>query len=483
MIPKELEIQLKKEVYRSNYFEFFKWAFKILFPAEEYVDTFHVKYLCDLLQQEQERIERKEDKDKDIIINIPPRSSKSLITSVCFQAWVWTRMPSATFIAVSFDADLSMMNAQLCKDIIKSDEYQELFGDEFQIRGDADAKQYFANDKGGFRLSKTVGGNITGHKGMYLLIDDPQNPKSAQQEVARKTVKDYYQQALYNRLTPVNRGVRIVIMQRLHEDDLTGILLKDQKSKNNYNHICLPAEVSDNINPPELRQFYKNDLLDPNRLSAKILNDFKTMLGSAGYAGQYSQRPAPEDGGIFKKEWFKTINPQSLTRHAEQNPIMFFIDGAYTEKTENDPTAILTCFEQDKRIYILDVHEVWMNFPNLCKHVVEHVNKFQYSRQYSKIFIEPKANGMPIIEQLRATTMLNVIPLQAPKESKVLRAHAITPLTESGRVVLVDGHYIDKFMSQLITFPNASHDDMVDVMVYSVDKLLVKGLNPDFLFI
>lgn len=169
MISKELELELKREVYKESYFEFFKFCFKILFPSEEYVDTFHIKYLCDILQKEQERIERREEKTKDIIINIPPRSSKSLITSVCLQAWVWIRMPSATFITVSFDADLSMMNSQLCKDIIKSDEYQELFGHLYEIRGDADAKTYFANNKGGFRLSKTVGGNITGHKAIWIL--------------------------------------------------------------------------------------------------------------------------------------------------------------------------------------------------------------------------------------------------------------------------------------------------------------------------
>lgn len=311
--------------------------------------------------------------------------------------------------------------------------------------------------------------------------DDPTSPKTAQSEVARKATKDYYQQALYNRLTPIQLGVRVIIQQRLHEEDLTGVLLKENSK--DYNHICLPAEISENINPSHLKQFYKDNLLDPNRLSARTLSSLKGVLGSTGYAGQYSQRPAPEEGGTFKKNWFPIVQPETLVRNTEENPIHFFIDGAYTEKTTNDPTAILVCFEKDNHLYILDVVEVWMNFTDLCKYIVEYVNKFQYSPQNSKIYVEPKANGLPIIDQLRTTTMLNIISLSPTKDSKITRANAVSPITESQRVKLVYGGYIDKYLSQLGTFPNASHDDMVDVTIYAIDTLLIKGQTPDYFFV
>ena len=142
MVDYELEKDLKRSIFTESYFEFFKWAFGILFPNEKYEDTFHVEYLCNLYQKEIERIIRKEEKDKDIIVNIPPRATKSLITSVCLNAWTWILPEGVTipFISVSFDVELTLLNSQYCKDLIKSDEYQELFGDIFQIRNDVDAE-------------------------------------------------------------------------------------------------------------------------------------------------------------------------------------------------------------------------------------------------------------------------------------------------------------------------------------------------------
>lgn len=492
ILDRELELQLKRDIFKESYFEFFKWAFSLLFPNEKYEDAFHIKYLCDLYQEEVERIIRREEKNRDIIVNIPPRTSKSLITSVCLLAWVWTRDPTIPMISVSFDEELTLLNAQYSKDIIKSDEYQALFGDLYQIRHDADSKGYFMNDKGGFRLSKTTGANITGHKGMIIIVDDPQNPKKAESEVHRKDTIDYYTRSLYNRLTPANLGVRIVIMQRLHENDLTGYLLEtDPKS---YNHICLPAEESREekdregvlklvpfeVKPEELRSRYKDRLLDAIRLGKKILQGFRKVLGSRGYSGQYEQRPAPDEGGILKKAWFLEVNPMTLSRDVINEPIHFFIDGAYTEKTENDPTAIFTCFAQGNTLYVLDVQEVWLEFPALIKFIQEHINRFQYTNG-SKIYIEPKASGKSIAQQLRSITMLNVVELEAPKDDKTTRAHGVAPICESLRVKVVTGSYIPHFIEQLGMFPNATHDDMVDTLVMAINTLLVNN-SPDFFF-
>lgn len=481
MISKELELELKREVYKESYFEFFKFCFKILNPNESYEDNFHIKYLCDLLQKEVERILRNEEKEKDIIVNIPPRASKSMITSVCLLPYVWLRMPTATFICVSFDTKLANKNSQDCRDIIRSTEYQELFGDIYQIRGDADGKEFFQNDKGGFRISTTTGANITGAKCLFCIIDDPQNPLTSLSKNERDRIIYYYRNSLYNRLTPERLGLRLLIQQRLHVEDLTGDLIN--KNKDEYEHICLPAEISDNIQPTHLVKFYKDGLLDPKRLSEKTLIKFKKNLGSLGYIGQYGQRPSIQDGGIFKRNWFTIVQPETLVRNTDENPIHFIIDGAYTEKTTNDPTAIMACYEKENHLYILDVQEVWMNFPDLCKFIVEYVNKFQYSPQNSKIYVEPKANGLPIIDQLRATTMLNVVSLTPTKDSKMTRANAVSPIAESQRIKLVHGVYIENYMSQMCAFPNAAHDDMVDITIYAIDTLLIKGQTPDFFFV
>lgn len=491
ILDRELELSLKRDVFKASYFEFFKWGFNLLFPAEKYEDTFHIKYLCDIYQEEVERIIRREEKNKDLIVNIPPRTSKSLITSVMLNAWAWIKDPTIPFISVSFDEELTLINAQYCKDLIKSDEYQALFGDLYQIRSDVDSKGYYMNDKGGFRLSKTTGANITGHKGMIIIVDDPQNPKKAESEIHRKDTISYYTNSLYNRLTPANLGIRIIIMQRLHENDLTGYLL--EKDPQSYRHICLPAESEREINndqgkstvkfaiyPAELEALYTDKLLDPIRLNKKTLTQFKKTLGSRGYSGQYEQRPAPDEGGILKKAWFIATDPLILKRDVINEPICFFIDGAYTEKTENDPTAILACYASNNTLYVLDVIEVWMEFPELLKFIQEYVKRFQYTAG-SRIYIEPKASGKSIAQQLRAVTMLNVAELESPKDDKITRAHGIAGICESLRVRVVIGAYIEHFLDQVGTFPTAVHDDMVDCLVMAVNTLLVNN-SPDFFF-
>lgn len=479
IVDRDLELELKRLIFTESYYEFFKWSFGILFPNEKYEDTFHIRYLCDLYQVEIERIIRKEERTTDLIVNIPPRTSKSLITSVSLLAWMWIKQPSLPMISISFDEDLSLLNAQYSKDIIKSDEYQELFGHLYQIRSDADSKSYFMNDKGGFRLSKTTGSNITGHKGIVIVVDDPQNPKTSESELSRKQVVEYYTRALYNRLTPINLGIRIIIMQRLHENDLTGFLLEQNPEQ--YRHICLPAEVSDIVNPIELKEKYTNGLLDPTRLSAVILSGFRKTLGLRGYTGQYEQRPSPDEGGIIKRTWFDILLPEMILRKVEQSPIHFFIDSAYTAKTENDPTGILTCFVQDNFLYVLDFTEKWLEFPELCKNIIIHTNGYQYTH-LSKIFIEPKASGKSIVQQLRSTTSLNVIEAENPEKDKVTRAHSITPTLESRRVRLIQGPYIEHFLDLLGSFPSGNHDEAVDTLVMAVRELLIDN-SPDFMFV
>jgi predicted phage terminase large subunit-like protein len=475
----DLEKEFKKIIFKKSFYHFFKWAFNILEPQTKLEDTFHIRYLCNLLQAEIERIIRREGKVKDIIINIPPRTSKSKIVSQAFLAWIWTVAPHLKMIAISFDEKLTLSNASYCKDIIKSNEYQELFSDVFQIRKDIDSKERFANDKGGERLSATTGANITGFGAEIIIVDDPQNPKTAEYEVERGNVQRYYTESLYNRLTPLNLGVRIVVQQRLHYEDLTGYLI--EKDAENYVHICLPAELSEHVKPVELKQYYKEGLLDPIRLSAVELGKLKKQ-GSRYYAGQYLQIPTPDEGGIIKPVWFEIVDPATIVRDPINEPIHFFIDSAYTEKTENDPTAILACFKKGNFLYIVDVVEVWKEFPDLIKFIKEYTSRFQYNPQYSKLFIEPKASGKSIAQVLRNESNLNIIEMEAPDKDKITRVHSITAVLESLRVKLVRGNYIENFTNQAKAFPNGKHDDMVDDLVNAVTELLLND-NPDFLWL
>lgn len=475
-ITNDLARDIKREVLKNNYFEFFCWAFELLHPGAKYSDNFHIKFLCDLLQDEANRILNNIEKDKDILINIPPRTSKSLIFSVCFLPWVWINDPSRKFICISNDEGLALLNSQFSRDIIAHPEYQELFGDCYFIRGDLDSKGHFANNYGGYRISRTSGTNITGWSCDFCIVDDPDSASKVRSQAEREKVHNFYFSSLYNRLTPPNLGLRVVLQQRVHENDLTGAILERQPD--NYMHICLPAELGQvEVLPPELAESYTNGLLDPKRLSKEILDDFKNILGTKGYTGQYLQSPSPEEGGIFKREWFDIIPATSIVRDSINNPIHFVLDTAFTDKQENDPSAIITFFVRDNMIYVLDCHEIWAEFPELLQHVQSHAKKYHYSDN-SKIYVEPKSSGKSLVQQLRISTKLNVIELDPPKDSKVTRANSVAPICESRRVKLVDGQYVGKFLEQIVTFPNSLNDDMTDVLVYSVQRFLQKSNAP-----
>ncbi len=475
---KTLDIELKREVYKQSFYEFFKFCFKELFQNEIYRDAPHLKFLCDKLQYEGIRIVNKKPKEKDLNINIPPRTTKTLIVSIAWNAWIWVHDPSIPFICASFDDDLTLMNASYTKDIIKSETYQQLFGHLFYLRRDYDSKGLFMNNQGGFRISKTTGSNITGHKGTIIVTDDLQNPLTSESEVMRKKVIDYYTKSLYNRLTPADIGIRVNIQQRLHEEDLTGYLLANFRDM--YNLICLPAEITPNVYPPELESIYKDGLLDPIRLNRTTLGTFKKILGSRGFAGQYLQSPFDNEGNIIKREWLEIVDPEKLSRNPSISPIHFFIDSAYTEKTENDPSAILACYFSDNQMYVVGVEEVWLKFPDLCRFITQYVSRFDYSSD-SKIYVEPKASGKSIVQTLIEQTQLSIIEGKTPKDDKVTRVYAQTPRLESKRVKLVKGHWNDKFISQCLAFPNSLHDDMVDVLTASMDQMFDETFDFGFI--
>lgn len=312
------------------------------------------------------------------------------------------------------------------------------------------------------------------------IVDDPDSATKVNSPAERTKVHNFYFSGLYNRLTPPNLGIRVILQQRLHEEDLTGAILSREPHK--YHHVCLPAELTDLLKPEELKEFYIDGLLDPNRLSHETLASFKVNLGSKGYTGQYLQAPAPDEGGIFKKEWFDIVPVTAVSRDPINNPIMFVLDTAYTEKQTNDPSAILTCYVRDNTLYVLDAHEVWMEFPQLVEHLKQHVYKYGYSNG-SKIYVEPKASGKSLVQQIRLSTQLNIVELAPSSDSKITRANSIAPICESKRVKLVDGAYVNHFIDQLATFPYSKHDDLQDVMTYAIQRLLQKTDTPPIAFL
>lgn len=475
-----LEKELEKQIYKESYYEFFKVAFCQLHPDDEYDENWHAEYLCGELQEEAERIWRKQDRDRDIIINMPFRAAKSMITTVIFPVWCWSQNPRTKFICVSYSGDLALEHAQMSRNLINSVWFQRLYGKKFGWDPHDNAKGFYKNTEGGFRKSVGTGGQITGSGGDIIIVDDPQNPKKAASEVERENAKSFYDHTLYSRLNQPSVGVRIIVMQRLHEEDVSGHLMDEKTGRpDEHKHICIPAEYDKEIlNPPQLKDKYINNLFWPSRFSFKELKSYKRVLGELQAAGQLQQRPAPAEGNLVKRAWIEIVNPEEVVRNASSEPIYFYLDTAYTEKQENDPSGILCCFKSKSQncVYVLNIAEVFKIFPELVKFVRQYLRINGYTTS-SMIKVEPKASGKSLVQQLKLTDGLNIVEIDSEmvSDDKITRLSAVSPIIQAGKWKLVKGAWNDYYLSQICTFPNSKHDEFVDLTAYAIDDLIMKG--------
>jgi len=448
------------EKYKRSFYEFSLKAFEVLHNGQSMNENWHIEYLCDVLQQEAERIIAGSPRTKHLLINVPPRTLKSELVNVFFSVYLWVLDDSLKVISSSYSNELSVALSTQARRLIESDWFIEHFPN-VKISADQNTKGKYTTPNDGLRYTTSTNGTVTGFGGDVIIVDDPQNPKLANSEKERINANNFFNQTLRSRLNNPEHGVFIVIMQRLHEQDLTGMLLELEPSE--WNHICLPAELSENVKPASLKNKYKDGLLFPQRLSEKVLKGFKIGLGGYGYSGQYEQTPAPSDGGIIKKAWF------DIVKEAPVGTVNFFLDTAYTAKSQNDASALLACIYVNNELYIKEVVEVRMEFPDLINEVKRFATVNGYTNK-SRIFVEPKASGKSLVQQLRRSTGLNIIEDTPPTEDKLSRATSVSAVIEAGRVHLLDGRYVDSFLTQLGAFPNAAHDDMVDTLVMALNK-------------
>lgn len=463
-ISKELLTAIERDACKKDFFEFVQSFWSVVIK-EEPCYNWHIPFLCKELQELSKYIVAREKKPYDLIINIPPGTTKSTIVTIMFPAWLWTIDPTLRIITNSYSSDLSTEHAVKSRDIILSDKYKRLFP-EVVIRRDKSGKESYENTQTGARYTTSTGGTITGKHAHVIINDDPLNPKQAASDTQRLTANEHTK-TLSSRKIDKSKTPTITIMQRLHESDVTGYLLA--KKGESIRHICLPAESTGNVQPETLRENYVDGLLDPMRLSREVLNEAVVDLGSRGYAGQYGQSPVADGGNIIKKDWFPTISRSDFYQLQSIEPIVFFGDTAFTDKKkENDPSGFISTCKIGQSIYITGAIKVWKKFPDLIRFLPKWVEANGYTNQ-STIRIEPKANGKSVVDELRDKTRLNVTETPTPTGSKKERLEVASPTIECGRVYLVIDHWNEDFVDEICGFPNKDHDEYVDLIGYAID--------------
>jgi predicted phage terminase large subunit-like protein len=256
-------------------------------------------------------------------------------------------------------------------------------------------------------------------------------------------------------------SVTIVVMQRLHIEDVSGLFLE----RDNVRHICLPAELSDNVFPESAKKIYKDGLLDPRRLSKSALNEFKTNLGSYGYAGQYMQIPAPDGGGIWDSDWFQAIPDEKFPSLEQMTSYGTDWDLAYTKKEENSASAFVVAGKIGENIYIDRVGSEWLEFPELIALM---------RSKPAPHYIEAKASGKSA-KQTLTYEGINAIEIEViGSGDKIARARLSSPTAEAGRIFIRASQkdYLTNDSKQGIKFfPNGSHNDLADALSQSIMRL------------
>lgn len=457
---------------KRRFFRFFREFWETIETVELKLN-WHIEYICDALQDAYETWAMEVSQD-DILINMPPGTSKSTIVTQLFPAWLWVRNASIRTISTSYAMDLATAHAVKTRDILRSDKFKRLFPDLITFKDDTDGKTHFKNTAGGERFVTSTNGRVTGMHGDFILNDDPLNPEEAASASDLKRAWRFISQTLSTRKTDKERTVTITVMQRLDERDPAGMLLSTRK----VNHICLPGEIQSdkdaNVYPEELADRYVNvvddkgaiwKLLDPKRLSPTALEKLKQDLGPYGYANQVMQKSAPQEGGVWEAAWFVPIEDHLFPKADLLEEYGTCWDTAYTADEANDANAFCTAGRDDEHnIYIDKLGYFRAEFPAL-------ISRIQlYPPPH---YIEAKASGKSAKQAISAGGVV-AIEVQVPGKDKVSRTRNATPTAAAGKVFIrrsLLSLLLHDHEQGILNFPNGKHDDLNDVVCMTIKRL------------
>jgi predicted phage terminase large subunit-like protein len=404
-----------------------------------------------------------EGKIRRLIINLPPRHLKSHLASVSFPAWCLGRNPSAQILCVSYAQELADKLSRDCRRVVASDWYRWIFPTRLSLRHQAVPE--FDTTVQGCRIATSVGGVLTGRGADIIIIDDPLKPEEALSEAHRQGANEWFDHTLYSRLNDKQHGAIVLIMHRLHEDDLVGHVL----AREDWEVVRLPAIaeddetiVVDSLMGPRCFERRRGEALHPAREPLAMLDQIRRTIGEYNFAGQYQQAPSPLGGGLVKAAWFRHYTAAETPQFER---VVQSWDTA-SKATELSDFSVCTSWGiHGKNLYLLDVLRRRLEYPELKRAVRE-----QYERlRPSVVLIEDKASGTQLIQELIREGLYAVTRYQ-PQSDKIMRMHAQTAMIENGFVHIPDtAPWMAAYLHELTSFPKGRHDDQVDSTAQMLD--------------
>lgn len=440
--------------------------------------NWHIPILCAELTKVAQRVARGEESAYDLLVNIPPGTTKSLLFCVFFPAWCWTNWPWMRFIKTSYSAALSLEHAEMCRDLVRSEKYQ-LWYPYLRIKRDKDIKSNFRityqDPKtklwtiGGNVYSTSVGGTVTGYHAHILLVDDPIDPFKAYSEVEMKTANRFVSQTLPTR--KVNKLVTplIMIMQRVMEGDPSDVMLNLKKKGMAVRHICLPGELVTKediarVSPPHFVKYYVDGLLDPKRLSRPALKKLELTLGQYGYAGQIQQDSSLPGGGMFDVTKFKIIKYHKIHWATRLVRIVRFWDKAATDGSGDWTVgAKIAQMLNDKYIVLDVIRGQWST--NRRERIIKDTGISDGPNVLQKQEQEPGSGGKDSARHTEIRLQRSGIPIKTAPSigNKVYRADPWSVRVNDGQVYLLKADWNQEYKDEHRRFsPTCKHDDQVD---------------------
>jgi predicted phage terminase large subunit-like protein len=432
-------------ILRDDFCSFLHASFNALEPNKTFEPNWHQVAISEFLVHSQ-------GKQTHMLINAPPRSLKSFQVSVAWVAFKLGHDPTHKFICASYSRDLANNLGAQCRKLMQTDLYCRLF----KTRLQKITEDELVTTKGGYRLSTSVGSTLTGLGGDTLIVDDPLNASDAYSETQRKTVNTWFTDTLSSRSNDKRTAAIFVVCQRLHQEDLTGMLIEK-----GWKGLVFPAIAPRDtlIEVGRLKHLWKEgEPLQP-RESLAVLADLKRQLSPAAFAAQYMQDPVPEAGNLLKRDWLKWYEIPPIRQPGDQ--VVLSIDTAIKLKATSDYSVCLAFLVRNKNeYYLIDVWRRKVDFPQLCAETTALAAK----HRPNAILIEEQANGSPLIDQCRRNGLTGIVGRRAVVDKKT-RMNGETAKLEAGSLVLPkSAPWLDEFVMEFLAFPGGKHDDQIDAL-------------------
>jgi predicted phage terminase large subunit-like protein len=443
---------------RQDFTTFAARCFHDLNPQAELAMNWHLELIAaKLTAVRQGKIRR-------LIITLPPRHLKSLLASIAFPAWCLGHDPSAQILCVSYAQELADKLARDCRTIMMSPWYRQIF--RTRLAAHRQAVQEFITTRQGYRLATSTGGVLTGRGADIILIDDPLKPEEALSKALRQACNEWFVHTLYSRLNDKRSGAIVIIMQRLHEDDLVGHVLGQEP----WEVLSFPAIAEadeehriETILKPKCFRRRQGEALHPDREPLETLDRIRRTIGEYNFAGQYQQSPAPLGGGLVKVEWFKRYRDNERPERFDR--IVQSWDTANKATELSDFSVCTTWGVKDKNLFLLGLFRRRLEYPALKRAVRDQQNLFDAN----VVLIEDKASGTQLIQELIADGCHGVTRYQ-PAGDKTMRMHAQTAVIENGFVHIPEtAPWLADYLHELAVFPNGKHDDQADSTAQFLD--------------